>query len=118
MMCRMSALPIYRTTEPPNYRTTELPNHRPTELPNYRPTELPNYRPHREIVDLRFRDAVHPPEERIRHHGCRDRHQDEDREQRRRNQPSLQPDIEEDELHQAARVHQRRDAERVAVRRP
>ena len=56
--------------------------------------------------------------ERTRHQRGADRHHHEDREQRRRDQAALEPDVQQDQLHHAARVHQRRDAERRRAARP
>ena len=57
---------------------------------------------------------VDQPQDRAGHEGRHERHHDEHREELRRDHAQLEPDVEDDQLGQAARVHQRADRGRVA----
>ena len=59
--------------------------------------------------------AVNPLEQRRCHERGDDGHEHQHREQRRADDAGLQPDVEDDELGETARIHERADAERAAI---
>ena len=49
------------------------------------------------------------------HQRCDNRHDDKRGKKSFRNNPTLEADIDDDQLHQSARIHQRADAQRLAI---
>ena len=62
------------------------------------------------------RASDEPVEKRRGHERGHNRHDDESGEESFGNDAALQTDVDDDQLHQSARVHQRADAERFAIR--
>ncbi len=72
----------------------------------------------RRVPLLEHLGADEPPQERARRERRHDRHQHEHGEERRRDHAEVEPDVEHDELHQPARVHQDPDRGRCSTVHP